>query len=99
MAHIRMDPDERKQSILSAAVKVAKKQGFRKATRSAIAAEAGVTPGLVGVYFGGRDALRTAIFQAAIDSADAKLVRDGLDIGIGKGVRIPKNLRLAAVSL
>jgi AcrR family transcriptional regulator len=95
MSHIRMDPEHRKELILAAAVKVARKSGFRKATRTAIASEAGVTPGLVGVYFKGRETLREAIFARAVDAADAKLVRDGLDNGIGKGVRIPKSLRAA----
>jgi AcrR family transcriptional regulator len=95
MSHIRMDPDTRKRLILDAAVKVAYRSGFKKATRTAIAAEAGVTAGLVGVYFKGKETLRTAIFQQAVDTGLAKLVRDGLDNGIGKGVRIPKTLRAA----
>ncbi len=95
MSHIRMDPDARRTLILDAAVKVAARNGFKKATRTAIAAEAGVTAGLVGVYFKGRETLREAIFAAAVDRANAKLVRDGLDNGIGKGVRIPKTLRAA----
>lgn len=96
MAHVRMDPAERKKLILDAAVKLAKKEGFKKATRTAIAAAAGVTPGLVGAYFGKRGELRTAIFKEAVAQGHVKLIRDGLDLGVGEGIRIPKDLRAAA---
>lgn len=94
MAHIRMDPEARKKLILDAAFKVAKRDGVKKATRTAIAEEAGVTAGLVGVYFKGRDTLRAAILQAAVDAKHKKVVRDALDLGV-TGVRIPKELRAA----
>ena len=92
MAHIRMDPEARRKLILDAAYKVAKRDGFRKATRTAIAVEAGVTAGLVGVYFKGRDTLRGAIMKEAVDRANKKLVKEGLELQI-QGVRIPKELR------
>lgn len=94
MSHVRMDPEARAKLIIDAALKVAKRDGFKKATRTAIATEAGVTAGLVGVYFKGRDTLRAAILQAAVDAKHKKLVREGLDLGIS-GVRIPKELRAA----
>ena len=93
MAHVRMAPEDRKAQILEVAYKLTRKIGFKKATRTAIAAEAGVTPGLVGVYYPGRTTLRNAILQAAIAHADKKTVRNALDHGIGEGVRIPKALR------
>ncbi|AAY87925.1 gp59 [Burkholderia phage BcepB1A] len=96
MAHVRMEPEARKALILDAAYKLVKKQGFKKATRTAIAEAAGVTAGLVGVYFGKRAELRTTLFKLAVDNKDVKLIRDGLDLGIGEGVRIPKDLRAAA---
>lgn len=94
MAHIRMDPAVRRKLILDAAFKVAKRDGMRKATRTAIAAEAGVTAGLVGVYFKGRDTLRGAILQTAVEAKHKKLIKEGLELGV-QGVRIPKELRAA----
>lgn len=95
MAHVRMEPADRKKLILDAAFKVAKRDGFKKATRTAIAAEAGVTPGLIGIYFNGRDVLRNAILDVAIGAKDKKIIREALDIGAGKRKRIPKELRAA----
>jgi AcrR family transcriptional regulator len=90
-----MDPNERKRLILAAAFKVAKSHGFKKATRAAIAAEAGVNPALVGHYLGGRADLREAIFKEAVKAENTKMIRDGFENGIGAGVRIPKELRAA----
>ncbi len=95
MAHVRMDPAERKKMILAAAFKVAKQNGFKKATRVSIAAEAGVNPALVGHYLGGRADLREAIFTEAVKAKNIKMIRDGFENGIGAGVRIPKELRAA----
>jgi len=95
MAHVRMDPAERKKLIVDAAYKVAKKHGMKRATRTAIATEAGVTPALVGRYMGGRDEMRTTIMQWAIRNSLAPLVREGLDMGVTPGMRIPKELRAA----
>jgi AcrR family transcriptional regulator len=89
-----MDPEERKRLILDAAYKLARRAGFKKATRAAIAAEAGVSPGLVGVYFGSREDLRTCIMQQAVQHKDKKTIREGLDLGV-TSVRIPKELRAA----
>jgi AcrR family transcriptional regulator len=87
-----MDRDTRRKLILDAAFKVARRSSFKEATRAAIAEEAGVTAGLVSVYFKGRDTLRAAILQAAVDAGHKKLVKQGLELGV-TGVRIPKELR------
>lgn len=95
MAHVRMDPEERKKLIADAAYKVARRHGMKRATRTAIAKEAGVTPALVGRYMGGRDEMRTAIMQMAIKFSQGPLVREALDMGVTPGMRIPKELRAA----
>lgn len=92
MAHVRMEPETRKKLILDAAFKVAKRTSIKDATRTAVAEEAGVTPGCVGVYFKGRATLRAAILQAAVDAKHKKLVKEGLELGV-TGVRIPKEMR------
>jgi transcriptional repressor BetI len=53
----RAEPDARRQSLIEAAMRVLGRAGAHGASVRAIAQEAGVSPGLVGHYFTGIDAL------------------------------------------
>lgn len=99
MAHVRMEPDARKQLILDAALKVASgKGGLKKTTRTAIADEAGVSLGLVGHYLGGREELRAAVAAYAIEKRNASILRDAIDLGVSVGYA-PRSLIQQAQAL
>ncbi|MCH7628121.1 MULTISPECIES: transcriptional regulator BetI [Novosphingobium] len=56
-AYRRSEPDARRRSLIEACMRVLGRQGASGASVRAIAAEAGVSPGLVNHYFDGVDAL------------------------------------------
>jgi TetR/AcrR family transcriptional regulator, transcriptional repressor of bet genes len=68
----RMTADERKAQLLEAAYKIAKKDGIRKVTCTAVAAACKVTYGLVSQYFGSREAMRAEVMGYAVGQKDAK---------------------------
>lgn len=74
----RAEPDERRASLVEACARVLAHEGAAGASVRAIALEAGVSPGLIGHYFGGVDALIAATYAhvearvaAALDQAVA----------------------------
>lgn len=77
-AFSRAEPDARRLSLIEAAARVLARVGAGGASVRTIAAEAGVSPGLVGHYFDGMDALIAATYahvggevSAALDAAVA----------------------------
>lgn len=71
-----MDPRQRREAILQAALVVIARSGFAGTTLRDVAAEAGVAHGLLRHHFGTREALLAAAFDQA---AGAEI--DGLDDG------------------
>jgi TetR/AcrR family transcriptional regulator, transcriptional repressor of bet genes len=74
----RIEPDERRASLIAACARVLAREGAAGASVRAIALEAGVSAGLVGHHFGGVDALIAATYaeveaqvSAALDAAVA----------------------------
>ncbi len=77
-AFTRAEPDARRASLVQACTRVLAREGAGGASVRAIALEAGVSPGLIGHYFDGIDALISASYahvetqvQAALDAAVA----------------------------
>lgn len=62
-AFTRAEPDARRLSLIEATARVLARDGAAGASVRTIAAEAGVSPGLVGHYFGGVDALVAATYE------------------------------------
>jgi len=58
----REDPDARRASLVEACARVLAREGAAGASVRAIALEAGASPGLIGHYFGGVDALVAATY-------------------------------------
>lgn len=58
----RAEPDERRASLIEACARVLAREGAAGASVRVIAVEAGVSPGLIGHYFGGVDALIAATY-------------------------------------
>jgi AcrR family transcriptional regulator len=74
----RMPPEERRQSILAAAVKESRRLGYRNITRDGVAIAAGVTFPRVTQLFGDMPGLRRAIMRYAVEHADLVLLAQGL---------------------
>jgi AcrR family transcriptional regulator len=72
---------ERREALLSAAVRVLDRDGMRGLTYRSVAREAGVSHGLVRHHFGSRDAL---IHEAVLDLAERSLQSTRLESGTGR---------------
>lgn len=82
MTKKRLQPADRKQEILNAAIKVAGRPGgWGKLTRDAVAKEAGCAEGLVSKYFGTMIAFRRSIMRAAIVAENLAVIAQGLAAG------------------
>lgn len=92
----RMAPDERKETILTAAVSVAKTNGYNKMTRDDIARHAGVSTGLVTFYFSTMTQLRRAVIRSAITNEVLEVVAQGLAIGDDQAKKAPDELKKRA---
>ena len=69
----RAEPDARRTSLIEACARVLAREGAAGASVRAIAVEAGVSPGLVGHYFGSVDALVAATYGHTGARVDAAL--------------------------
>src|SRR5688500_5953945 len=72
-AFSRAEPDARRLSLIEATARVLAAEGAGGASVRAIAVEAGVSPGLVGHYFDGVDALIAATYAHVGERVSAAL--------------------------
>ncbi|TPG54032.1 TetR family transcriptional regulator C-terminal domain-containing protein [Sphingomonas glacialis] len=89
-AFVRSEPDVRRQSLIAATGRVLARDGATGASVRAIALEAGVSPGLVGHYFAGIDALVAETYAAT-----GQQVRDALAAAVAAADPDPRS-RVAA---
>ena len=79
---MRLHPDNRKEQIIDAAIKVAGQPGgWAKLTREAVAREAQCADGLISKYFGTMVTFRRTIMRHAIKAANLSVVAQGLAMG------------------
>lgn len=74
MTRIRLQPDDRKQQLLEAALVLADKYGIKALTRVALAAETGTSDGLVNRYFGDRSKMRAEVIAEAVKRKNVRAV-------------------------
>jgi AcrR family transcriptional regulator len=98
MTRERLDPEDRKSQILDVAMAMAKKDGYTRITRDAVASKAKVSTGLVTMYFS-MDALRDAIIKLAVKRGIAEIVAQGLANRHPVALRAPQELKERAASL
>jgi AcrR family transcriptional regulator len=94
----RVDPKDRKQQILSVAVKMACVHGYDKITRDGIAGKANVSMGLVTKYFGSMIKLRRSIMRAAINQEIPVIIAQGLANGDPHARKAPAELKAKAAT-
>ena len=97
---MRLKPDDRYNQILDAAIRVAERTGYRSLKREDVAAEAGVSQGLVSFYFLFIELLRMEVLTAAIERGVLPIVAEGLVAGEPVAQQACADLKArAAVSL
>lgn len=77
----RVNPELRKDHILSVAIDLAAEKGFNNVTRSDVAEAAGVSTGTVSKHFGTMDQLRNDIVRRAIKSEVLKIIAQAIASG------------------
>jgi AcrR family transcriptional regulator len=74
----RLDPVDRKEQILDAAISEARKVGYSRLTKEAIAQAAECSPALVNFYFSTMTKLRRALMRAAVKREVLEIIAQGL---------------------
>lgn len=90
---------DRVARILTAAVKLSAKEGYRTVTREAIANAAGVAPGLVSLYLGTRENWQRAIMREAIRTECLPVIAQGLVVRDPHARKVAPELRQKALQI
>lgn len=95
---MRLQPDTRKDQILTAALHVAgRRNGWNSLTREAVAREAQCAESLVSRYFGTMTSFRRDIMRAAISRRELGILAQGLACGDKHAAKAPPELKTAAI--
>lgn len=89
---------ERKAQILAAAMRLARKKGYRAITRDAVAKEAAAAQGLVNLYFGNMAALREEVIKEAVKTEDLKIIAQAIANADRHALKAPPALRKRALA-
>jgi len=93
-----MNTPDRRQTILSAALRVATDLGYLRATRDDIALAAGCSPALVSHYLGTMKQTQRAIMGEAIRTGNLRVIAQGLSHADRRACNAPAELREAAAA-
>ena len=94
----RLDPEERKEQILAAAMALSETHGYQNITRDQIAAAADVTFSLVSHYYKDMRRLRRSIMFAAIKGERLAVLAQGLALHDRYALFAPPELQARAVA-
>jgi AcrR family transcriptional regulator len=94
----RLDPKERKSQLLDVALLHAQNKGLNGLRRDAIAADAGVSDGLVSRYFNTMKQLRRAVMRAAINRQILPIIAEGIALRDPDALKAPEELRTKALA-
>lgn len=96
---MRLQPNDRKQQILDAAIRVASKPGgWSKLTRDAVAKEADCAEGLVSKYFGTMVNFKRAIMRAAVKDCNLSVIAQGIACGDKCALKAPQQVKSNALN-
>lgn len=98
MNNKRLQPSDRKDQILIAALRVASKPGgWAKLTRDAVAKEANCAEGLPSKYFGTMISFKRTIMRAAIQAENLSIIAQGLAANDKTAQKAPPALKQKAL--
>ena len=86
----RLEPEIRKEQILTTAVELAVDSHYMLVTQAEIAEALGISPSLILAYFGTMDELRYAIIRKAIDTGNKPVVAQASSMGRKLAHTIPQ---------
>lgn len=94
----KLEARERTAQILAAALKLAAKDGYGRITREAIAAAAGVSPGLVTHHMGTMEQLRRDVMREAVRAECLPVIAQGLVARDRHALKAPDPLQKKALA-
>ena len=94
---MRKNKDERKQSILTAALNRARIVGYTKVTKEHVAETLQCSPGLIVHHFGNMNAFRRAIMGEAIRVTDLTVIAQGISVGDTRALGASQEVRTRAL--
>lgn len=90
---------KKRELILLAAARCAKKGAYGEITQSEIAREAGISTGLVTYYFDNMDTLRNDLMTWAVETKDLLIVAQGLAVQDPIAIAAPQSTKHNAIAL
>ena len=95
----RMFPAVRREAIVTAALDLASRYGYRNVTRAQVAQAAGCSPSLVSHYLGvwSPARLRRFLMRAAVERCVLEVVAQGLVLRDEEACAAPDSLKAAAI--
>lgn len=96
---MRLQPEDRRAAILSAAIQLATDGGYLTMTRDTIAEAANVSPALINRYFFTMPNLRMQIMEEAVKREIPEIIAQGLVTSNKLALAAPGPLKLKAAML
>ena len=84
----RTAPQERRELILEAAIKLSIEIGYNKITRDKIAEYAQVTSSLIAVHFPRMQSIKAAVMEAAVERDIVEIIAQGLTLHDPRALKI-----------
>lgn len=79
MANERLSAEARTKQLVQVGYEIARTKGIRKVTRAEVARRTAVSDGLLNRYFGGREGLRAAVLEHAVEKKDVQTLATAWD--------------------
>ena len=89
----RMEPNDRRNQILDAAIVLSINIGYKCITRDAVAEVAGISSSLIANYFPRMVDLKKAVMEAAIEERKLEIIAQGLSISDPLALEISEELK------
>lgn len=91
------NPVIRREEILNAAIELANKIGYQNITRDAVASLAGISAGLIALYFNTMAQLKEAVMRTAIEKEILPIIAQGLGLGDPQAQEVNQDLKKRVV--
>jgi DNA-binding transcriptional regulator YbjK len=87
----RLTPDQRRQMILDAALRIVNSQGWEAVTREAVSDEARIAVGTINYAYSTMDNLRDEVMKHAIEHSDDDTMLTVIAKGLATGNEVARN--------
>lgn len=89
----RLDADKRRDEILTAAIDLSLKHGYRNITQQKVATKARVSKSLISWHFANMDELKRMVMAKAIDEMILPIIAQGVLLGDKQTQKISKSIK------